>query len=206
MAYRVLAGTRLPARGGRPRRPRRHRAAESSLEHALDLAEPNGALSPFLLTPAPALLARHAGTAPPTPPSSPRSSAACRRGPTSPPTGPRPVHEPLSESELRVLRYLPTNLTGRRSPANCTSRANTIKTHMRNLYAKLGTHRRAEAVTRARALACSHPGANRRPVSGSPGGCGKQCPRPPPSASFTLSCDRCSVRSLIALFGACSRM
>ena len=28
-----------------------------------------------------------------------------------PPAGPRPVHEPLSESELRVLRYLPTNLT-----------------------------------------------------------------------------------------------
>ena len=29
---------------------------------------------------------------------------------------------------------------------------NTVKTHMRNLYAKLGTHRRAEAVARARAL------------------------------------------------------
>jgi ATP/maltotriose-dependent transcriptional regulator MalT len=29
---------------------------------------------------------------------------------------------------------------------------NTVKTHIRNLYAKLGTHRRAEAVERARAL------------------------------------------------------
>jgi len=29
---------------------------------------------------------------------------------------------------------------------------NTVKTHMRNLYAKLGTHRRAEAVARARTV------------------------------------------------------
>jgi len=35
-------------------------AAESALERALDLAEPNGSLTPFLLNPAPGLLERHA--------------------------------------------------------------------------------------------------------------------------------------------------
>ena len=128
-------------------------AAESSLEHALDLVEPNGALSPFLLTPAPALLARHARhRTTHAPLIAEILSLLAGRGLTSPPTGPQPVHEPLSESELRVLRYLPTNLTGPEIAGELYVSRNTIKTHMRNLYAKLGTHRRAEAVTRARAL------------------------------------------------------
>jgi DNA-binding CsgD family transcriptional regulator len=60
--------------------------------------------------------------------------------------------EPLSESELRVLRYLPTNLTGPESAGELYVSSNTVKTHIRSLYAKLGTHRRAETVTRARDL------------------------------------------------------
>jgi LuxR family maltose regulon positive regulatory protein len=39
---------------------------------------------------------------------------------------------------------------------------NTVKTHMRNLYAKLGTHSRAEAVDHARALGLIAP-SGRRP-------------------------------------------
>jgi LuxR family transcriptional regulator, maltose regulon positive regulatory protein len=39
---------------------------------------------------------------------------------------------------------------------------NTVKTHMRNLYAKLGTHRRAETVARARDLGLLAPSAGRR--------------------------------------------
>jgi hypothetical protein len=38
---------------------------------------------------------------------------------------------------------------------------NTVKTHIRNLYAKLGTHRRGEAVERARALGLLAPSARR---------------------------------------------
>jgi LuxR family maltose regulon positive regulatory protein len=62
------------------------------------------------------------------------------------------VREPLSESELRVLRYLPTNLTAPEIAGELSISRNTVKTHMRNLYAKLDTHRRAEAVARARDL------------------------------------------------------
>jgi LuxR family transcriptional regulator, maltose regulon positive regulatory protein len=54
--------------------------------------------------------------------------------------------------ELRVLRYLPSDLTAPEIAAELHVSTNTVKTHMRNLYAKLGTHRRHEAVERARAL------------------------------------------------------
>ena len=40
-------------------------------------------------------------------------------------------------------------------------RLGTVKTHMRNLYAKLGGHSRAEAVERARALGLLAPSAHR---------------------------------------------
>jgi LuxR family transcriptional regulator, maltose regulon positive regulatory protein len=38
---------------------------------------------------------------------------------------------------------------------------NTVKAHIRNLYAKLGTHQRGEAVERARALGLLAPSARR---------------------------------------------
>ena len=87
-------------------------AAGHALERALDLAEPDGVLLPFLLHPAPGLLERHTRH---------RGAHAsliveilsllAGRKLASPAAGPRPPLEPLSESELRVLRYLPTNLT-----------------------------------------------------------------------------------------------
>jgi DNA-binding NarL/FixJ family response regulator len=73
-------------------------------------------------------------------------------GPAPPARRLRLPVEPLSESELRVLRYLPTNLTGPEIANELYVSPNTVKTHVRNLYAKLGPHRRAEAVTRARNL------------------------------------------------------
>jgi LuxR family maltose regulon positive regulatory protein len=128
-------------------------SADRALERALDHAEPDGVLLWFLLQPAPALLERHARH---------RTSHAALladiqsmlAGPgTEPrPTGPPPVREPLSESELRVLRYLPTNLTAPEIAGELSVSRNTVKTHMRNLYTKLDTHRRAEAVARARDL------------------------------------------------------
>ncbi len=39
---------------------------------------------------------------------------------------------------------------------------NTVKTHVRNLYAKLGSHRRADAVVRGRDLGLLAPSAHRR--------------------------------------------
>jgi DNA-binding CsgD family transcriptional regulator len=62
------------------------------------------------------------------------------------------VHDALSDAERRVLRYLPTNLTAREIADELFVSVNTVKTHMRHIYAKFDAHRRREAVERARAL------------------------------------------------------
>jgi LuxR family maltose regulon positive regulatory protein len=58
----------------------------------------------------------------------------------------------LSRSELRVLRYLPTNLSTPEIARELSLSVHTVRTHVRHLFAKLGAHGRAEAVARARAL------------------------------------------------------
>jgi len=128
-------------------------AAGRALERALDRAEPDGALLAFLVHPVPGLLERHTRH---------RTAHAALvaeiqdrlagNSSAPPPAGPRPPLEPLRQSELRVLRYLPTNLTAPEIAAELYVSLNTVKTHTRNLYAKLGTHHRAEAVARARTL------------------------------------------------------
>jgi LuxR family transcriptional regulator, maltose regulon positive regulatory protein len=75
---------------------------------------------------------------------------------------PGPPAEPLSASEIRVLRYLPTNLTGPEIARELSVSPNTVKTHMKNVYAKLGAHRRAGAVERARALGLLAPASGAR--------------------------------------------
>ena len=52
----------------------------------------------------------------------------------------------------RVLRYLPTKLSAPEIADELYLSVNTVKTHMRHLYDKLGVHRRHEAVEQARAL------------------------------------------------------
>jgi len=137
-------------------------AADRALERALDQAEPDQALFPFLLYPAPDLLERNARHCP--------WHADLIAGIQSllagtqsapPPAAPPPSLEPLSTSELRVLRYLPTSLTAPEiADELCVSR-HTVKSHMRKVYAKLGTHRRAETVARARALRLLTPSGQR---------------------------------------------
>jgi LuxR family maltose regulon positive regulatory protein len=144
-------------------------AAGRALERALDIAESDGAVLPFLLHPVPELLERHprhrtvhaaliseildllggAGRSA-SPPGEPRG------GPPSP-------REPLSESETRVLRYLPTDLSAREIADELFLSWYTVKTHMRHLYAKLGTHTRHETVQRARALGLLAPSPHRLP-------------------------------------------
>jgi LuxR family maltose regulon positive regulatory protein len=60
--------------------------------------------------------------------------------------------EPLSERELAVLRFLPTNLSAADIGGELFLSVHTVKTHMRKLYAKLDVHTRAEAVQSARSL------------------------------------------------------
>jgi LuxR family transcriptional regulator, maltose regulon positive regulatory protein len=138
-------------------------AAGHALERALDLAEPDGALLPFLLHPAPGLLERHARqrTAHAALLAEIRDLLAGRR-PALSSAAPQPPLEPLSKSEIRVLRYLPTHLPAPEIASELSVSTSTVKTHLRNLYAKLGAHSRAEAVESARALGLLAPSATQR--------------------------------------------
>jgi LuxR family transcriptional regulator, maltose regulon positive regulatory protein len=136
--------------------------ARRALERALDLAEPERLLFPFLYDPAPALLERH------------RRLGTAHAGliaeilnvlaggePGAQPPAPRRLREPLSSAEARVLRYLPTKLSAPEIADQMYLSVNTVKTHMRHLYDKLGAHRRHEAVEQARALGLLAPSPRR---------------------------------------------
>jgi LuxR family transcriptional regulator, maltose regulon positive regulatory protein len=137
--------------------------AGHALQRALDLAGPDGPVSSFLLYPAPGLLQRHARqhTAHAALIAKILTLLAGTQTPAAPPAGPQPLYEPLTGSETRVLRYLPTNLSAREIGEELCLSHNTIRTHLRHLYAKLGVHRRTEAVDRARALGLLAPSPRR---------------------------------------------
>lgn len=127
--------------------------ASRALERALDAAEPSRFLLPFLFYPAADLLERHVRL------HTAHASLVAEildllsgRTPAARPGEVEPLLEPLSDAELRVLRYLPTSMQGPEIAAELFVSVNTIRTHMRHLYAKLGVHRRTDAVDRAREL------------------------------------------------------
>jgi LuxR family maltose regulon positive regulatory protein len=72
--------------------------------------------------------------------------------------------EDLSPTELRVLRYLPTNLTRPEIASELYVSVNTINTHIRSIYSKLGTRDRSSAVKRARELRLLSAGRPRLPT------------------------------------------
>jgi LuxR family maltose regulon positive regulatory protein len=139
------------------------------LERALDITESSGIVLPFLLDPAPVLLERHRRyhTAHPAlisrildlllrptravPPPGSHARWAPSRG----------LDEQLTDSEIRILRYLPTHLTAPEIASELYLSVNTVGTHTRHLYAKLGVHSRHEAVDRARALGLLAPATRR---------------------------------------------
>ncbi|MBV9048588.1 MAG: hypothetical protein JOY58_09990, partial [Solirubrobacterales bacterium] len=129
------------------------RAAESSMERALEFAEPEGLVLPFVLAPVEELLENL--------PPHRTAHATLRRtiidvlaGSSAPRRDdPAPLLEALSEAELRVVRYMSSNLTAPEIAAELFVSTNTIRTHLRHIYAKLGAHGRADAVARARQLA-----------------------------------------------------
>jgi LuxR family maltose regulon positive regulatory protein len=63
-----------------------------------------------------------------------------------------PLAEELSPGELRVLRYLPTNLSRPEIAGQLSVSPNTVSAHIRSIYAKLGVRDRSSAVRRAREL------------------------------------------------------
>jgi LuxR family maltose regulon positive regulatory protein len=62
------------------------------------------------------------------------------------------VRRALTERELTVLRYLQSMLSNVEIASELCLSVNTVKTHVRNIYRKLDTDRRREAVLRAREL------------------------------------------------------
>jgi LuxR family transcriptional regulator, maltose regulon positive regulatory protein len=68
----------------------------------------------------------------------------------------------LTHGEIRVLHYLPTNLSAREIAGELYVSVNTVKTHQRHLYQKLGARSRSQAVERARAFGLLAPSPHRR--------------------------------------------
>lgn len=129
------------------------RAASAAIESALETAEGQTLIFPFVVSAARDILGR-------VPRHETRHAAFLAdildilSGASSGPRA-RPAEQPfeeLSQSELRVLRFLPSNLSAPEIASELFLSTSTIKTHMRHIYDKLGAHKRTEAVQRAREL------------------------------------------------------
>jgi LuxR family transcriptional regulator, maltose regulon positive regulatory protein len=127
-----------------------------SLSSALQLAEPEQLRLPLAMErswiePAlrdePELASAHRrllGPAlPPEPPPTPRGA---------PDQATIQIVEPLSEREREVLRHVSALLNTAEVASKMYISANTVKTHLRNIYRKLAANHRSEAVRRARQL------------------------------------------------------
>ena len=129
------------------------RAANQAAERALGLAEPDRLILPFVMTDAGELLealprheTAHAALLTDILDLVHGSSLAAQD------QSPSPLAEELSPTELRVLRYLPTNLSRPEIASELSVSVNTVNTHVRNIYAKLQARDRSSAVQRAREL------------------------------------------------------
>ena len=136
-----------------------------ALERALDLAEAGGLVLPFLLLDMGDLVAQHVR----------RGTAHAALGQEiadilageDPSPEPTPAAETLTDTELRVLRYLPTNMQTPEIAATLFVSANTVRTHISHIYAKFGVHSRTEAVRQARRLGLLSPNTRLRPIASS---------------------------------------
>jgi LuxR family maltose regulon positive regulatory protein len=129
------------------------RAANQAAEQALALAESDRVILPFAMTGSAGLLealprhqTAHAALLADILDVLHGSSPAAKKQSSSPPP------EDLSPGELRVLRYLPTNLSRPEIAGELSVSPNTVSVHIRSIYAKLGVRDRSAAVRRAREL------------------------------------------------------
>jgi LuxR family transcriptional regulator, maltose regulon positive regulatory protein len=129
------------------------RAANQAAERALALAEADRLVLPFAMTGSAELLealprheTAHAALLADILDVLHGSSPAAKKQSSLPPA------EELSPGELRVLRYLPTNLSRPEIAGELSVSVNTVSTHLRSIYAKLQVRDRSSAVRRAREL------------------------------------------------------
>ena len=131
--------------------------ALATLAEALTLAEPEGYVRVFIDLDEPmAELLRQAasqGVAPEYASRLLRAFDAARTAgrPQAPPS-PSPLVEPLSARELDILRLLADGLTNDEIARALFLSVNTVKTHLKAIYGKLGVHTRREATAEARRL------------------------------------------------------
>jgi LuxR family transcriptional regulator, maltose regulon positive regulatory protein len=130
-----------------------HRAANQAAEQALALAESDRLVLPFAITGSREMLealprheTAHAALLADILDVLHGSALTATDRPALPPT------EELSPGELRVLRYLPTNLSRPEIAGELSVSPNTVSTHIRSIYAKLQVGDRSSAVQRAREL------------------------------------------------------
>jgi LuxR family maltose regulon positive regulatory protein len=139
-------------------------AALVSLERALAPAEPQGYCQVFVDEGPPmAALLREAAKQGIAPGyvnqlrAAYRARATSREGTTSPEAAGKspitqPLIEPLTERERAVLKLLGTELNGPEIARELVVSLNTMRTHTKNIYSKLGVNSRRAAVRRAEEL------------------------------------------------------
>jgi LuxR family maltose regulon positive regulatory protein len=130
-------------------------AAMTALERALTLAEPEGYVRVFVDEGAPMQeLLRAAANRGLAPKYVRRLLAAFGEEDLPAPTrDPGAILlEPLSEREREVLRLLETDLSGPEIARQLVVSLNTVRTHTKNIYTKLGVNNRRAAVLRAKEL------------------------------------------------------
>ena len=72
---------------------------------------------------------------------------------TDPAPGPRPeLIDPLSDRELDVLRLLGSDLDGPAIARELVVSLNTVRTHTKHIYTKLGVNNRRAAISKAHQL------------------------------------------------------
>jgi LuxR family transcriptional regulator, maltose regulon positive regulatory protein len=126
--------------------------AADQLAHALVLAEPHGLYRPFLDG---GSATRSALTVLVRPTSQGAAVAAkiLQRFDTRPARPARsadtPATVPLTGSELAVLRFLPSHMTNQEIAEALFLSINTVKTHLRSVYRKLGVTTRRQAISTA---------------------------------------------------------
>jgi LuxR family maltose regulon positive regulatory protein len=120
--------------------------ALSHLAGALDRAEPEGFVRMFLDAGAPVVTLLGAAA-----PSDGRASALVVAAGAPAPARPVPqgVVDELSARELEVLRLLRSELSGPEIAAELVVSLNTVRTHTKNIFMKLGVNSRRAAVRRA---------------------------------------------------------
>jgi LuxR family maltose regulon positive regulatory protein len=129
------------------------RAALDAVAQALEMAEPEGYVRTFLDEgPAMAALLTAAASRGIAPPYVARVLGARDTTPVEPAPLPQGLVDPLSERELDVLRLLASELSGPEIARHLVVSLNTVRTHTKSIYAKLGVGSRRAAVRRAEDL------------------------------------------------------